>query len=187
VTSSGVEPPPLCALCQTTAAGYSYQHPRVTVERVSIDRPVIEIELSVDWGTWHLPFDNLRPASLLEAEHPHESVIDLYRLGRADLKVLKYSTVESAGTIPKAGSTYLLSVWWTPDAVKAVEDPSIIWKRTRWDDPTDHDHCWLCSRTIGEGSDPSLWEGYTAAGHYRWLCPDCYQKYVEHGPPWAPR
>lgn len=180
------KPPSLCPLCQTTELGYNYQHPRVTVKAVVRDPATVQIDLAVDWGTWTW-HRVLRPASLLEVAHPHERLIDLYHLEQGTDASLTYSTAETAGSIPKLESTYLLSVWWTPDAVRAVEDPDVEWKLTKWANPSDHDHCWLCSRKIGEWSDPPLWEGYTAAGQGRWLCPDCFRTYIEHGPPWARR
>ena len=91
------------------------------------------------------------------------------------------------GESPQPGDSFVLSVWWTADAVAAIENPQTDWQHKRWTDPNDHDHCWLCSATIGAGSDPSLWDGYQAEGRFRWVCPTCFTTYIEHGPPWARR
>jgi hypothetical protein len=175
------KPPPLCPLCQTLAAGYTYQHPRVTVAQDERDGVV---RLSVDWGTWSWHRD-VRPASLLELEHPHENIADVYELVDSSEDHLAYRI--GNGVRPMPGHSFVLSVWWTPDAVEAIDNPQTDWQYKKWISDEDHDHCWLCAATIGAGSDPSLWEGYQVEGRFRWVCPSCYTLYVEHGPAWARR
>jgi hypothetical protein len=169
-----------------TGKGYTYQHARVTVTEIASPSGRSVIKLLVDWGTWR-PTVDLRPASLLEIEHPHRKVIDLYEVANPGRSSLEYFIPDSGSAVPAVGGIFLLNVWWTSDALDAVESPDTEWQYSHWEDPEDHDHCWLCLRTIGPGAEDSIWEGYEAAALYRWLCPDCFRTYVEHGPPWARR
>src|SRR5947209_1598746 len=84
-------PPSLCPLCQTLAAGYSYQHPRAEVVGVQASARNADVRLHVDWGSWNeAARQHLRPASLGRIEHPHETVVAMYELTGRDLATVSY-------------------------------------------------------------------------------------------------
>jgi hypothetical protein len=86
--------------------------------------------------------------------------------------------VGTSETLPVVGEQYVYGVWWIPDATALVETPR-LWRSAL---VIGHDHCLLCSQAL-DGT-----EAY-AAGNVNddRVCPSCYSKFIEHGPPWARR
>jgi hypothetical protein len=168
-----------CVFCQRLPES-NYQQPRAVVTQVVSDDRKIVTRVQVDWGSWEPKLEALEcaPGSLYVAQHPHAEVIQLHQLRSALGSLLTFRTVGSSEALPVVGEQYVYGVWWIPDATALVETPR-LWRSAL---VIGHDHCLLCSQALDDT------EAY-AAGNVNddWVCPSCYSKFIEHGPPWARR
>ena len=168
-----------CVFCQRLPDS-NYQQPRAAVTHVLSDASKVVIRLELDWGSWKPKLEavELAPGSLYAAQHPHGEVLQLHQLRSVRGNFLTFQTVGRPETLPAVGEEYVYGVWWIPDGAALVETPR-LWRRAM---VPGHAHCLLCSQALDDT------EVY-AAGNVNddWVCPSCYSKYIEHGPPWARR
>jgi hypothetical protein len=168
-----------CVFCQRLPES-NYQQPRAVVTQVLSDAIKFVIRVEVDWGSWDPRQEalELAPGSLYAAQHPHAEVLQLHQLRSARGNTLTFQTVGKSDSLPVAGDQFVYGVWWIPDATALVETPR-HWQKAL---VPGHDHCLLCLQALDNT------EAY-AAGNVNddWVCPSCYAKYIEHGPPWARR
>jgi hypothetical protein len=168
-----------CVFCQQLP-GSNYQQPRAVVTQALADDRKLVIKVRLDWGSWPTRREGgqLAPGSLYAAEHPHAEVVQLHQLLKAEGNILTFQTIAESQSLPTVGDRFVYGVWWIPDVAALVEVPG-LWRRAI---VTRHDHCSLC------WSDLDGTEAHAADNSSDdWACASCYAKFIEHGPPWAPR
>jgi len=160
-----------------------YSHPLATVINCTRKGSIIQTQIRLD----RTEGSQIAPATLWVGDPPSEpeahGVLQLHRLVARTGTLFEFETLEEyepQSVLPSESSRYYFVGWWGKDQLTLAqsEPKNLSHYFFVSNSPGDHDHCFLCWKTISEneGNDH---EGYRSGNDS--LCVNCYDKYIVSG------
>ncbi len=157
-------------------------HPFATILECTSQKSIIHTRLRLE----RTPWSPISPAALWMGDPPAENaygVLSLHRLTAHEGQLFTFDTFEEfqpQSTLPPVGAQYRYVNWWMPGQLAlARSDPHDLHRYLfRSKSPGDHDHCFLCWKTI-DGHVENEHEAFTNGRDT--ICFACYEKYITSG------